>query len=201
MTHDVAFENIIPFHIFTGSCLRKDVLKRPCRSDEVPLKNFCVKDCPLGSYIAKDKKCQSCHSSCSACNEKGCLACKEDGDVHHSKYLTRDGACKEDCVSKSALKKSSGSRRVRLVNGSSILEGVVEVYYNGSWGTICSSEWGEQDATVVCKELKFGNVIESKIVGQKWFKPYDFRNKKIWFSDVRCRGNEDSIFDCPKKGI
>lgn len=45
---------------------------------------------------------------------------------------------------------------IRLVDGSTTLEGRVEVFTeNGVWATVCDDGWGEQDATVVCQQLGF----------------------------------------------
>ena len=42
---------------------------------------------------------------------------------------------------------------VRLIEGSTALEGRVEVCRNNAWGTVCHSGWGNTDARVVCRQL------------------------------------------------
>ena len=42
------------------------------------------------------------------------------------------------------------------MGGENELEGRVEICYNGVWGMICDNGWDERDATVVCKQLGFG---------------------------------------------
>lgn len=45
---------------------------------------------------------------------------------------------------------------IRLEGGSNILEGRVEVFTEDLlWATVCDDGWGEEDATVVCRQLGF----------------------------------------------
>ena len=44
---------------------------------------------------------------------------------------------------------------IRLMDGSSNMEGRVEVCLSGVWGTVCSNGWTAVDANVACRQLGY----------------------------------------------
>ena len=53
----------------------------------------------------------------------------------------------------------TGPQLVRLAGGPTPAEGRMELYYNGSYGTICQVGWDLVDATVVCKSLGYAAAL------------------------------------------
>lgn len=44
---------------------------------------------------------------------------------------------------------------MRVVNGSSVLEGRLEVCINNAWGTVCDRGFGSSEARVVCRKINY----------------------------------------------
>ncbi|XP_077991174.1 uncharacterized protein LOC144445484 isoform X2 [Glandiceps talaboti] len=94
---------------------------------------------------------------------------------------------------------SAASDNIRLSGGKTPFEGRVEVFYNGSWGTICRDGWDEQDAHIVCKELGFPGAMVTINSNLDQANPFREGDGYIWFKDVDCSGSEVTIFDCEKE--
>ncbi|XP_009962930.2 macrophage receptor MARCO [Tyto alba] len=77
---------------------------------------------------------------------------------------------------------------IRIAEGGR--RGRVEILHQGTWGTICDDGWSTQDATVVCRMLGYSHAVSAFTATAG--------TGQIWLDDVNCRGNEYSIFDCPK---
>ncbi|XP_033123680.1 deleted in malignant brain tumors 1 protein-like [Anneissia japonica] len=85
---------------------------------------------------------------------------------------------------------------VRLKDGYDDSSGRVEVYYEGTWGTVCDKKWNIYDAEVVCRQLGFEGAIEAKKDGF-----YGVGSGSIHFKSFRCEGNETYLSACTFKYV
>jgi len=84
---------------------------------------------------------------------------------------------------------------VRLVNGGSNYQGVVEICHNNAWGTVCDDHWDDNDGMVVCRQLGFEyvSIATRESFGQG--------GGYIWLDDVSCSGSEARLIDCGHRGF
>jgi len=113
-------------------------------------------------------------------SERNIADCQHDGwgshDCHHSEDVS------VSCFS------------VRLVGGPSPQEGRLEVLHEGTWGTVCDDFFDDAAASVACHTLGYGRA--GRAIGNR----YVTSSGEIWLDDVRCKGTERHIAECPRNG-
>ncbi|XP_055362527.1 scavenger receptor cysteine-rich type 1 protein M130-like isoform X1 [Betta splendens] len=82
------------------------------------------------------------------------------------------------------------SETLRVVNGSNRCNGRVEVFYNERWRRVCSSDWGKEEAEILCRELNCGSP-DNATAAQTFGEPHDLPGVK-----TNCFGNESSFSQC-----
>ncbi|XP_072566345.1 antigen WC1.1-like isoform X3 [Paramormyrops kingsleyae] len=98
----------------------------------------------------------------------------------------------EGCSAAAKDRPCSRHPPMRLRGGSSECSGRVELWHNGSWGTVCDDSWDLRDAQVVCRQLGCGTALEAH--GNSAF---ERGNGNIWLNEMNCRGDELHLWDCP----
>ena len=71
------------------------------------------------------------------------------------------------------------------------MEGRVEIFYNGEWGTVCDDVWDLRDATVVCRQLGYTTAARRAVNAE-----FGQGTGRIWRDNVGCRGTESMLSSC-----
>jgi hypothetical protein len=184
-----------------------------CARGEICVDGLCLAGFELGAGIGF-----GAHGSCeswNACNDAATCAnaaCRFYG--YGDAFLWTDGRCTDDnlfcrlfnSVPDSLDEQWGGGCNipaaydvhcrpleqngdVRIV-GSAPHNGRVEVYYNGTWGTVCDDAWELADADVVCRQLGFPGARTA-------IQQYGGGADPIHLDDVSCNGNEERLNLCP----
>ncbi|XP_021271780.1 scavenger receptor cysteine-rich domain-containing group B protein [Numida meleagris] len=89
----------------------------------------------------------------------------------------------------------AGDGQIRLVSGADACQGRVEIFYQGSWGTVCDDDWGLSDASVVCKQVGCGQALEYKSNAY-----FGYGTGHILLDNVNCEGSEPILSACYSLG-
>ncbi|XP_042267589.1 scavenger receptor cysteine-rich type 1 protein M130-like [Thunnus maccoyii] len=107
------------------------------------------------------------------------------------------GKCATAVISSSVVEITC-SDSVRLVNGTSLCSGRLEVksnqldQSNRTWSSVCEADFDQRDAEVVCRELGCGapSVLQGSLYGEV--------DAPMWTKDFQCGGHESALQDCGK---
>jgi len=91
---------------------------------------------------------------------------------------------------------SADREKLRVVGGEDACSGRVEIWNQGSWGTICDDSWDLADANVVCRQLGCGSAVSALSEAA-----FGEGTGPIWLEKVHCKGTELSLWDCPSKPL
>ncbi|XP_051805676.1 scavenger receptor cysteine-rich type 1 protein M130-like [Acanthochromis polyacanthus] len=80
------------------------------------------------------------------------------------------------------------SDSVRLVGGTHLCSGRLQVKWNQVWSSVCSDGFDLQDAEVVCRELDCGS--------PSGFKGKLYGEAPEWSPEFRCGGHESALLQC-----
>ncbi|KAM4605965.1 scavenger receptor cysteine-rich type 1 protein M130-like [Polymixia lowei] len=114
-------------------------------------------------------------------------------------YCVKSGSTLRECVidpysPSSQITELNCSESVRLVNGTSLCSGRVEVKTKQSWASVCEADFDQQDAEVVCRELGCGapSVLQGALYGEV--------EAPFWTKEFQCEGDESLLLDCGTSG-
>ena len=76
--------------------------------------------------------------------------------------------------------------------GGGNIDGILEIYHSGRWGSVCDDGWGSEESIVACKQLGFDTYVS--------YRHGNSINTNFWIDDVRCNGDESLLVDCRNNG-
>ena len=88
---------------------------------------------------------------------------------------------------------------LRLVDGQEAIEGRLEIFHRGEWGTICDDYWNRTEADLSCRLLGYDAAVEDwERYRTAYFGP---GTGPIVLDDLHCTGNEAGLLQCPRNGL
>uniref|UniRef100_A0AAY5ET83 SRCR domain-containing protein n=1 Tax=Electrophorus electricus TaxID=8005 RepID=A0AAY5ET83_ELEEL len=149
--------------------IRADVFD--CHGNETHLS-----ECPISSWS---------RAACSHKQDVGVICSSHLGNCSSANLLNLS------CSSGEQLSITCSGISIRLVGSGGDCAGRLEVFLNGSWGTVCDDSWDIEDAQVVCRQLQCGVALSAHVPA--WFGP---GTGPIWLNEVQCEGRETSLWNC-----
>ncbi|KAI4576278.1 hypothetical protein MJT46_002113 [Ovis ammon polii x Ovis aries] len=81
---------------------------------------------------------------------------------------------------------------LRMVSEDQQCAGWLEVFYNGTWGSVCRSPMEDITVSIICSQLGCGDIgsLNSSVALREGFRPR-------WVDGIRCRNTDTSLWQCP----
>ncbi|CAI5657934.1 unnamed protein product [Oreochromis niloticus] len=97
-------------------------------------------------------------------------------------------------VSMSLCNSANSLDSVRLLNGSSLCSGRLQVKSNQRWSSVCEDDFDQQDAEVGCRELGCGppSLLQGALYGEV--------EAPVLSREFQCGGHESALLDCRSSG-
>ena len=72
------------------------------------------------------------------------------------------------------------------------VKGILQIYHNGQWGTICDNYWNMTGTNIACRQLGYKRAVTFNRLGQG--------TGPIWLDNVVCNGGESTLDQCTHGG-
>ena len=81
---------------------------------------------------------------------------------------------------------------LRMVSEDQQCAGWLEVFYNGTWGSICCSPMEDITVSVICSQLGCGDSgsLNPSVSLREGYRPW-------WVDGIQCRRTDTSLWQCP----
>ncbi|NWI99956.1 DMBT1 protein, partial [Crypturellus undulatus] len=122
------------------------------------------------------------------------LACT--GDEESLAQCSHQGLGIHDCSHKEDAGVICADMTLRLVDGDGPCLGRLELFHNGSWGTVCDDGFDLRDAAVACRQLGCGDAIsihDSALFGEG--------AGPVLLDELACTGDEELLAQCSHQGL
>ncbi|KAM4637018.1 antigen WC1.1-like [Discoglossus pictus] len=86
------------------------------------------------------------------------------------------------------------STDLRLSHGSHECEGRLEVFYNGSWGSVCNNNMDRDIVSLICRQLNCGSSGNQESMYTYGVASPD---SVFWVDNIECRKRDETLEQCP----